>query len=661
MCGIAFVFDSRNTSPESTLVEPMVDAIIHRGPDVNSVVARKHAVLGHARLSIVDIDGGNQPLLSQDGRFSIIYNGEIYNYTFLRKQLESQGIQFQTRSDTEVILQLYIQKGPACLRELRGMFSFVIQDEQSGALFMARDRLGIKPFLYHWNGTQLIGASEAKAIFASGLVEPSFNVNTLANFFRYQFSVSPNTLFNGILQLEPGHYMQISPGSSPVIKQYWDLEFPEDGEYEEKSEKQWCDLFENALDDACISHMIGEVPIGAYLSGGIDSATTTYMLNKHYENKLETYTIRFSNTANDESEISRAIAGHLGVANSELVMEDDRKQGYLQDFESALYHLEQPQRVAVDIPHFLLSDLVNRNHYKVVYTGDGADEILAGYDAYRQDYIRQWGNASTDMEQRKDYYMSQFTGDFADEFMQMLLRLHEPETQQKTIDKYGCYPVWHDQWHVLGDVAETLLSDNVKQQFDQDDQMTILIQKTKPAIINRHPINQSLYIETKTRLVDWILWKSDRLSMAHSVEVRVPFMDHKLVELAAQIPPDLKLNAMDEKYILKKIITPHLPQHPQAFKKRAFYTPIREWFFTKDKIEQLSTYLSPEALSKTGYFNVDSVQSFIRKISAYPQPGNPNEFYELMKLEWGLMIVLSVQILHRYFVEKQGACFKKIR
>lgn len=660
MCGIAFVFDSEKSAVDPGLVKPMVNAIIHRGPDANNVIARKHAALGHARLSIVDIQGGNQPMLSEDGRYSIIFNGEIYNYASLRKRMESQGIEFNTRSDTEVILQLYMNKGVACLQELRGMFSFAIHDDMEGRLFLARDRLGIKPLFYHWDGVRLTGASEAKAIFASGLVEPAIDIFSLANFFKYQFSVSPNTFFQNIVQLEPGNYLLVTAGGKPEIRQYWDLEFPEHGQYEEKTEEQWCKLFENALDDACISHMIGEVPIGAYLSGGIDSATTTYMLNKHYDNELETFTIRFNNVANDESEISRNIATHLGVLNSELVMDDDRQQGYLHDLESALYHLEQPQRVAVDIPHFLLSDLVNNNKYKVVYTGDGADEILAGYDCYRQDYIRQWGNATADMEARNEYYMNHFAQDFAEEFLLMLLKFHEPGVQQQTIDYYGCYPAWHDQWQVLNEVSEELLSDDLRQKVKVNQQMERLIEKIKPSLVDRHSINQSLYIETKTRLVDWILWKSDRLSMAHSVEVRVPFMDHKLVELAAQIPPDLKLNGMDEKYILKKIITPNLPQHPQHFKKRAFYTPIREWFFTKDKIKFLDVYLSTQALKSTGYFNVENVRSYIGQIGACRAPSTADEYYRLMKLEWGLMIVLSVQILHRLYVEKQGICFQSL-
>jgi asparagine synthase (glutamine-hydrolysing) len=257
------------------------------------------------------------------------------------------------------------------------------------------------------------------------------------------------------------------------------------------------------------------------------------------------------------------------------------------------------------------------------------------------------------------FYMNEFTENFADAHMRMLLALHEPARQWETIEHYGCYPSWYDYWHVLDEVADRILLDDVKHRTQNNFQMDELVQRMKPCIENRHPLNQSLYIETKTRLPGWILWKSDRLSMAHSVEARVPFMDHKLVELTAQIPPWLKLNGMDEEYILRKIMMPHLPQHPQQFKKRAFYTPIREWFFTRDKINQLQDYVSRPALEKSGVFNVNAVQEMINEIVDFPQPESINDYYALMKLEWGLMLVLTVQILNRLFVERQAPCFRR--
>ncbi len=659
MCGICFIYNSVGVAANLALIEPMVDSLSHRGPDAKHSKIIGRVSLGHSRLSIVDIKGGTQPMSSSDGRYTISYNGEIYNFVSLKKQLEKKGVVFNTHCDTEVVLNMYIVYGKECVSYLRGMFAFAVHDSESDELFVARDRLGIKPLFYHWNGNSLIGGSEIKAIFASTMVEPRLNIYSIVNYFKYQFSVAPHTPFEDIIELEAGYRMVLAPGGHPEIEQYWDLEFPRDDDYEDREEWEWEARFQDGLDDAVVSHMIGDVPIGAYLSGGIDSATTTYMLNKHYNNPVQSFTIEFTNKANDESLIAKSIANHIKVPNAAMVLDDDRQPGYLQELVEAIYHLEQPQRVAVDIPHFMLSDFVRSKNYKVVYTGDGADEILGGYDCYRQDMIRIWGNEKHDAVERENFYLNAFKENFSDQHMRHLLRLHQPERQQQTIDYFGCYPVWFDTWEVLADFGEKLLADEHKHKLQDQSQIGNLVSRMKPQIEGRHRLNQSLYIETKTRLVNWILWKSDRLSMSHSVEARVPFMDHKLVELAAQIPPDLKLNGMDEKYLLKKIMAEHMPQHPQQFKKRAFYTPIKEWFFTSDKVLDIESFISEQAVTKAGIFDSDAVDEMVDEIVQFATPTTFDDYHLLMKLEWSLMVVLTVQILHWLFVEKNAACFKK--
>ena len=659
MCGISFIYNSVANAADTTSIDAMVASIRHRGPDACHSIIKNNVALGHSRLSIVDIEGGSQPMESTDGRYIISYNGEIYNFKQLRKDLEKKGVQFKTRCDTEVVLYLYAEFGKQCVTYLRGMFSFAIYDTEQDFLFIARDRVGIKPLFYHWTGETLVGASEIKSIFASGLVEPVLNLQSIANYFKYQFSVAPHTPFETILELEPGHTLTIQPGADPLIEQYWDLEFPRDDDYEYLEEWEWETKLQDTLDDAIVSHMIGDVPIGAYLSGGIDSATTTYMLNKHYENPVQSFTIEFTNKANDESEIAKAIAKHVNVPNAAMILDDDRPSGYLQELTDAIYHLEQPQRVAVDIPHFMLSEFVRAKNYKVVYTGDGADEIFGGYDCYRQDMIRVWGNEKQNTNEWEEYYLTAYRQNFSDQFMRHLMTLHKPETQQKTIDYYGCYPVWFDTWQVLNDVGEKLLADDIKSKVKIDSQMDALVARMKPQLDGRHALNQSLYIETKTRLAGWILWKSDRLSMSHSVEARVPFVDHKLVEFAARIPPHLKLNGMDEKYLLKKIMAEHMPEHPQQFKKRAFYTPIKEWFFTEKKIKSIEPFISSDAINNAGIFNSDAVIKMADEIKSCPTPQTADDYYSLMKLEWGLMVVLTVQIMHWLFVEKNAACFKQ--
>lgn len=656
MCGIAFIFHTDGCKADGASIKRMVKSIEHRGPDALTQIERGSVALGHARLSIVDIVGGAQPMLSDDGRFALVFNGEIYNFKALKAGLEKQGVNFKTTSDTEVVLRLFERDGSECLSLLRGMFSFAVHDSKTGRLFLARDRLGIKPLFYHWDGKSLIGGSEIKALFASGMVEPQLDPVAIRNYFRYQFSVSPHTVFDSVLELAPGHFMEIAPGGEPVITQYWDLDFPQDGDYESLEEEYWLKQLGDGLDEAADTHTIGDVPIGAYLSGGIDSAATTRLLAQHTADRVQSYTIKFGDKDHDESILAKEIADYLGVPNKTITLDDQHEQDYLKILQDCIYHLEQPQRMAVDIPHFLLSDLVHSDNKKVVYTGDGADEILGGYDCYRQDAIRIWGNQRKNIRERRKYYLNEYKNDFAEEQMRMLLELHKTKRQRGTINKFGCYPAWFDFWHHLDEVSEPLFDDILTE--NEFDQLDASAGQMRERVKGLHPLNQSLYIETKTRLPGWILWKSDRLSMAHSVEARVPFMDHPLVELTARIPPGLKLNGMDEKYILRKLMMPHMPEHPTYFKKRAFYTPIREWFFTPERQQALMPYLSEEALRNTGFFRPEAVHQYMEQINAYGQPENLNQYYFVMKREWTLFLVLTVQMLHQLFVERQAPCFQ---
>ena len=660
MCGISFLLSENTGLVKQAVIERMAGALRHRGPDACGTYCQDNVALGHTRLSIVDLKAGDQPMRSDDGRYTLVYNGEIYNYRELRQELKKENVRFHSHCDTEVVLQLYIKHGKDCLSYLRGMFAFAVYDNVAQTVFIARDRMGIKPLYYHFDAGKklLLGASEIKSIFASGLLEPVLNKASIAAHFKYQFSISPYTAFESILELPPGHYMEVEVNSLSVKHvQYWDLQFPMAGDHDTEDETTWAQRFEDALYDAVDSHTIGDVPIGTYLSGGVDSATTTLLLAQNFPEKVHSFTICFSDQDHDESHIAHEIARFLEIPNHDLLMQDNREPGFIAELVDAIYHLEQVQRLAVDIPHFMLSKLVREFDHKVVYTGDGSDEIFGGYDCFRQDAIRCGGNETQNMEQRWLQYQEQYGQHFAESHLRLLWNLHEPKLQQQVIGRYGCYPAWYDFWHILDDVAHKLLTPQLQSMYENDEQMAQLIYRMTPQVQGRHPLNQSLYIETKTRLPGWILWKSDRLSMAHSVEARVPFMDHHLVELAAAMPPYLKLNGWDEKYILRQLVIPQLPQHPQYFKKRAFYTPIRTWFFTEQRLEQIQEYMSEEVTRNCGCFDSESVQSMMQQIAEVPAPQNMEQYFQLMQLEWGLMIVLSTHILHKLYVEKQATCF----
>jgi len=657
MCGISLIYHIDRSPASRKPIDDMVHSLSHRGPDENGVFLHKGVALGHTRLSIVDENLGQQPMHCSSGRYTIVYNGELYNYLELKQRLESRGYSFKTKSDTEVVLALFSHYAEKCLAQMRGMFSFVVLDKDSQQVFLARDRLGIKPLFYHWNGSSLIAASEMKAIFSSRYLEPKFNIASIKNYFNYQFSVTPNTPFEGISELPAGYYMTVKPLGSPQIVRYWDLQFPRMHEYETQDENYWRNSFDAALLDAVASHTIGDFPVGSYLSGGIDSCAISEMLTSSLAQPPQTFSIGFDDKDHDESWAYRQVADYLGVKNQELRFSADGGEHILPLFTQCLYHLEQPQRLSVDIPHFLLSRMVQQHNYKVVYTGDGADEILAGYDCFRQDHMRVESNTFMGNILRKRRYLKGYAQHFAKDHMQMLLKLHSKENQKKTKNQFGFYPAWYDFWHIMTEETSGIFLHEENNAPGSDAQLSHLLDGMHDSLAGRDPLNQSLYLELKTRLPGWILWKSDRLSMAHSVEGRVPFMDHTLVELAARIPPRLKLNGMDEKYVLKEVMKNRLPNLPHNYKKRGFYTPIRDWFFVEHRRDEIEPYLCRSALEDSAIFNYNKVNGIYVKLLATGKPEDMQSYYRCMRLEWVLLTVLSVQILHQLFVKKQAKCF----
>lgn len=656
MCGITALirFDGQPVSHD--IMARMNRALAHRGPDDSGVHIDNTTGLGHTRLSIVDTANGQQPMHCENRRYTISFNGEIYNYQKKTRELLRLGHNFDTHCDTETILRLHMQYGDEAITQLDGMFSYALYDKETQRLILVRDRLGIKPLYFHQNKDFLIAASEIKAIFASGLVEPQFDYQTLYDHFYYQFSITPYTSFKDICEVPPGHLLIIEKGQPPRLEQYWDLNFPKDGEYESLDETYWEKAFGDALDASCQSHLIGDVPIGTYLSGGLDSSTTSYLLNKHYRRPLDSFSIHFEDPNSDESYAYKPVAEKFGINNIEMTISDPAPKDFIHTLEECVYHLEQPQRMAVDIPHFMLSDKVHQHGTKVVYTGDGADEIFGGYDCYRQDAMRIWGNEQTDDDAREKLYLEEYTKQFANEFVHMLMKLHRPEKQQEVISTYGTYPAWFDSWHILDDQIADLWVKH--EQIDSKTRLPEFARDIKPKIEGLHPLNQSLYYETKTRLNNWILLKSDRLSMSHSVEARVPFLDHHLVELAAKIPPQYKLSGMDEKYLLKKFMKPHLPEIPGEYKKRGFYTPIREWFFGPGRDH--GKYLDKEVIEEIGIFNPEVVEKLRNELENQTELTDLHEYYLVLRKEWLLMLVLTTHILHHQFILKEAPIFHDI-
>ncbi len=650
MCGIAILANYNGDASEALeCVKNMTYSLRHRGPDSRGYIVRGQVGIGHTRLSIVGSDSSAQPMVTEDDRYAITFNGEIYNYKELKRVLEDKGHIFKTMSDTEVVLLGYRQYGCDIVSKIEGMFSFIIHDLERNELFAARDPLGIKPFFYFYKGMEFLAASEIKAIFASGIVQPELNLSSIRAFFNWQFCLPGKTAFLNIQELPAGHYLKMKIGESPKIFQFWDFEFPKEGEYEERPDSFWIDEFGSALCRSVKSHAIGDSDIATYLSGGIDSSTIAWLMSDLLESKTKTFSVHFPDSPLDESGSYRKIAKHLKLDNTQIIL-DNKRGDYFEELIKSTYHLEQPQRMALDVPYLLMSGAVKSEGYKVVYTGDGADEILGGYDCYRRDYLRLIGNSVRDINLRRMLYFDQFSKDLPKSYVKLIFDLHSPRKQLQTKNRFGFYPVWYDFWNVTTKILPSLFSDEFNSQNDFMCELDNAASLVKEKVKGLHRINASLYLEGKTRLPGWILWRTDRMSMANGVEARVPFLDLRLVELCCRLPPSMKLKGMNEKYILKRYAMKHLPKLPSKYKKKAFYTPIREWFFEEKHAEALEHFIGDSALLNRGLFKPEAVHKICRILrNAHPRNDSETE-YQIMQYEWILMLVLTTQILQDTFL-----------
>ena len=395
MCGIVGVINLAEPKPiaEQTL-RNMLAMIRHRGPDEFGVYRDGWAGLGSARLSIIDLSGGQQPIGNEDGSLWIVFNGEIFNYVELRPDLEKRGHRFTTQSDTEVLLHLYEDFGPDCLNHLNGQFAIAIWDARKRELFLARDRLGIRPVFYTQQADQLIFGSEIKALFAHPAVQPQIDAAALAQTFTFWNTLAPHTIFHDIQELPPGHYL-IARDGEVTLQPYWTLNFAE--ESPRRSDADYLEEFTHLLIDATLIRLRADVPVGAYLSGGLDSSVTTAIIKKYTTNRLDTFSIAFSDPVFDESDWQRRMAAHLGTEHHVMYCTHD---DIGRVFPDVVWHTETPLLRTAPAPMFLLSQLVHVNDLKVVLTGEGADELLGGYDLFKEMAVRRFWAKDPDSKLR---------------------------------------------------------------------------------------------------------------------------------------------------------------------------------------------------------------------------------------------------------------------
>lgn len=569
MCGIVAIFSSPGALDREALSRA-VASLHHRGPDGRGlwVDANRRVALGHARLSIIDLSGGAQPMSNEDETVHAVVNGELYDFERQRADLEARGHRFRSRSDSEVLLHLYEEYGARCVEHLRGEVAFVLWDAVNQVLLAGRDRFGIKPLYYADDGETLVLASEVKALFAAG-VRAAWDVESLYQAMGVGAPAPDRSLFAGVRQVPAGHYLIATARQRNVVR-YWDFDFPLVDAPDARSDGDHVEALRDALEEAIRLRLRADVPVGFYLSGGLDSCSLLGLTARLGLGSSRAFTIAFDHAAYDELPIAREMADHAGA---ELTPVPVTAADIAADFPAAVLHAETLLNNTNGVAKFRLSRAVRDAGYKVVLTGEGADEILAGYPHFRRDLIL--------------YETAQATlGDPSRKLDDLARKnaisrgLLMPDGEGLPLGRVrtllgGAAPTWMEAFSTVGAKMRPLLSREVLATFGQRDPYLLLSGTIDASRVQgRHPVHQAQYLWAKTALPQYILCVlGDRMEMAHSVEGRVPFLDHRVVELAVQMPVHLKIRGTVEKHVLREAARPVLTETVYRRQKHPFFGP----------------------------------------------------------------------------------------
>ena len=641
MCGISGIIDYSSEKISRYNIESMLRSITYRGPDESGIYHSQHAVLGNVRLSIIDIGGGQQPLSDHTGRYWIVFNGEIFNYKELRSVLENKGITFNTQSDTEVLVQLFAVFGKKCLELLNGQFSFAIWDNKKEELFVARDRVGIRPFFYNINDGVLSFASEIKALFKLKHIPREFSYESLSQIYTFWTAITPNTAFKGIYELPPGHYATFNREGLHIEK-FWELSY----NYTDSklSLHDAMDRFDELFSDAVRIRLRADVEVAAYLSGGIDSSATVAYIKDIEPGVLNTFSIGFDEKDFDETQYQKEAAKYFGTTHKSMLCS---AKDIADSFPRVIWHSETPMLRTAPAPMLLLSQLVRDNNIKVVVTGEGSDEILAGYDIFKEAKIRKfWSSQPNSIIRplllKKLYpYLSQMR----DMSPKMLGMFYGYKLEDTGNPFYSHLLRWNNSNHI-----KKHFSDNLKQSLKDYSPLNELGKRLPANFDSWDQLAKSQWLETTVFMSGYLLSsQGDRMAMANSVEGRYPFLDYRVIEFCASLPDDYKLNGLNEKYLLKKVLNNRIPENILKRPKQAYRAPIKSVFQSKDGPEYIKYMLSDTYTSNVGVFNYDSIASLISKIE---KTGTSSEIDNMV-----VSSVISTHLLYYLFIENNNKEF----
>lgn len=600
MCGICgkLYFDSKR-NVEIQLIENMAKTMSHRGPDGSGTYISGCIGLGHRRLAIIDLDTGKQPLSNEDDQIWIVYNGEIYNYKELRTELINKGHIFKTKTDTEVILHLYEDMGEQCISELRGMFAFALWDNRKRKLFLARDRVGIKPIYYTVTRDSFLFASEIKALLQDPSVEKAINPSGIHNFLCCTFTPAPEIVFQNIFKLQPGHFLTIENGKKSV-KQYWDIQpyFSLNSANKKNLESNFLDLLTNTVK----IHMISDVPVGFLLSGGVDS---TAMLNFYQEgvaSDIKAFTVGFeSEQFEDERKYARIAARRYGVDHYEMSI---TSKNFFEFLPKYIWFMEEPIFEPPGVSLFYITKMA-RKYVKVLISGEGGDEAFAGYQTYRNlVWLERIKKILGPLQKDIALLIGKTANAFSfNPFHKYGPLINLPLQEYYYTRAFSPVNLFYRNLHQLysPDFYNTIDAEGLRQVFGTHF-------KSVNSISN---LNKMLYIDTKTWLPDRLLLKADKMTMANSLELRVPLLDHKVLEFAATMPDRLKLNGITTKYFFKKILKDRLPKEITKRKKAGFPIPYAKWLYGNQSI--VLDVLMDRKTTERGLFDRKKIEDLILK------------------------------------------------
>ncbi len=636
MCGInGIAFSSKSgRAVDASVLRRMRDVITHRGPDDDGIFIDGPIGLGHRRLSIVDVAGGHQPMTNEDGSLQITYNGEIYNHADYRESLEQHGHVYRSHCDTETILHLYEEHGAACVDYLRGMFAFAIWDSRRREMFIARDRLGVKPLYYAIDGEgSLYFASEIKGILKAWPNRPELNFAVLSDYLANRAPSGEETLFCGIRRLLPGHTLTWRDGRTE-IRQYWDIQF-NDGETSTRTDDQYIDEWTELFRTSVRLRLMADVPLGMFLSGGIDSSAIAAMMSTMVTEPIKTFSVAFREREANELEYARMVASAYKTDHHEILVTPDQ---FFDVLPKLVWHEDEPIAHLASVPLYFVSELASK-HVKVVLTGEGSDELLAGYGRYWKtvqnlslgrhyqrlvpEALRRQVSKSLDQLPARSRVGQKLSRTFLK---------HSPEIESLYFNNFAVFS---------SEQQAKLLTSETKERIGSVDPY-VSVRKHLEATDAETLLNKLLYVDAKTYLHE-LLMKQDQMSMAASIESRVPFLDHKLVEFTSRLPERLKLRGGTTKFILRRAMKGILPEPILTRPKMGFPVPVHKWFRESHRCI-IEEYVTSERALSRNIFDPKVVSKLVNE----HQQGIANHVDRL----WCL---LNLEIWMRQFIDGDTA------